>query len=36
MQKSYSEMEARNLTRILLGAIAYCHRKHVVHRDLKV
>ncbi|KAF0703965.1 hypothetical protein AaE_015175 [Aphanomyces astaci] len=32
----YSENEARELVRILLGAIKYCHDHNVVHRDLKV
>ncbi|RHY10500.1 hypothetical protein DYB36_004975, partial [Aphanomyces astaci] len=31
----YSENEARELVRILLGAIKYCHDHNVVHRDLK-
>ncbi|TMW60911.1 hypothetical protein Poli38472_000953 [Pythium oligandrum] len=31
----YSEKEARDLVRILLDAIKYCHDKDVVHRDLK-
>lgn len=31
----YSEKEARDLVKILLGAIKYCHDKDVVHRDLK-
>jgi hypothetical protein len=34
-KRSYSEREARNLVRILLEALAFCHRKNVVHRDLK-
>ena len=34
-KRSYSEREARNLVRILLEALAFCHRKSVVHRDLK-
>lgn len=35
-QKRYTEKEARDLVRILLDAIAYCHDAQVVHRDLKV
>ncbi|KAF0688082.1 Aste57867_20243 [Aphanomyces stellatus] len=31
----YSEKEARDLVRLLLGAIKYCHDHNVVHRDLK-
>lgn len=31
----YSEKEARDLVKILLGAIKYCHDQDVVHRDLK-
>ena len=28
----YSEKDARDLTKILLGAIEYCHAKNIVHR----
>jgi calcium/calmodulin-dependent protein kinase I len=31
----YTEKEARDLVKILLSAIKYCHEKDVVHRDLK-
>jgi calcium/calmodulin-dependent protein kinase I len=31
----YTEKEARDLVKILLSAIKYCHDKDVVHRDLK-
>ena len=31
----YTEKEARDLVKILLGAIKYCHDQNVVHRDLK-
>ncbi|DAZ99078.1 TPA: hypothetical protein N0F65_008383 [Lagenidium giganteum] len=31
----YSEKEARDLVKILLSAIKYCHDANVVHRDLK-
>jgi len=31
----YSEREARDLVRLLLEAICYCHERDVVHRDLK-
>jgi calcium/calmodulin-dependent protein kinase I len=28
----YNEMEARNLVRVLLNAIKYCHDRNIVHR----
>lgn len=31
----YNEREARDLIKILLSAIRYCHDRNVVHRDLK-
>ncbi|TDH68820.1 hypothetical protein CCR75_006668 [Bremia lactucae] len=31
----YTEKEARDLIKILIGAIQYCHDQNVVHRDLK-
>lgn len=31
----YSEREARDVIRLLLDAVGYCHRNNVVHRDLK-
>ncbi|KAJ0399737.1 hypothetical protein P43SY_009318 [Pythium insidiosum] len=31
----YSEKEARDLVKVLLETIHYCHQKNVVHRDLK-
>lgn len=31
----YNEREARDLCKILLEAIGYCHSKNVAHRDLK-
>ena len=31
----YNEKEARDLTRILLDALAYLHHKGIAHRDLK-
>ncbi|CAN0357857.1 unnamed protein product, partial [Discosporangium mesarthrocarpum] len=31
----YNEKEARDLCRILLDAVKYCHDRGVVHRDLK-
>ncbi|KAG5179818.1 kinase-like domain-containing protein [Tribonema minus] len=34
-KQSYSEKEARDVLRVLLGAIKYCHDQNVVHRDLK-
>ncbi|RHY22193.1 hypothetical protein DYB32_009577 [Aphanomyces invadans] len=35
-QSYYSEREARDLIKLLLEAIKYCHECNVVHRDLKV
>ncbi|CAN0434722.1 unnamed protein product, partial [Discosporangium mesarthrocarpum] len=34
-QAYYNEKEARDLCRIMLGAIKYCHDRGIVHRDLK-
>mmetsp|Transcript_29921 Transcript_29921/g.88966 ORF Transcript_29921/g.88966 Transcript_29921/m.88966 type:complete len:519 (-) Transcript_29921:688-2244(-) len=31
----YNEKEARDVCKILLGALAYCHENSVAHRDLK-
>ena len=28
-------MEAKDIIKALLGAVAYCHEKGIVHRDLK-
>lgn len=33
---TYTESEARDVSRILFKALKYCHQKHVCHRDLKV
>lgn len=30
------EKDARAKFRQILNAVSYCHRKHVIHRDLKV
>ena len=35
LQERYDEEEARNLCRILLGAVEHIHDQDVVHRDLK-
>lgn len=34
-KKSYSENETREICRILIGAIGYCHDHNFCHRDLK-
>lgn len=34
-KKTFSEKEAREVTRCMLDALAYMHSKRVVHRDLK-
>ncbi|CAN0019104.1 unnamed protein product, partial [Phaeothamnion confervicola] len=34
-QNFYNEKEARDLCRVLLDAVKYCHDRSVVHRDLK-
>jgi len=34
-KKSYSEKETRDICRILIGTIGYCHAHHFAHRDLK-
>lgn len=31
----YNEKEARDVSRILIEALRYCHERHIVHRDLK-
>ena len=31
----YTEQEARDVCRILFGALKYCHDRRVAHRDLK-
>jgi serine/threonine protein kinase len=35
-QHYYTEKEARDVLKVLLGAIAFSHDKKIVHRDLKV
>lgn len=36
VQEFYSERDARDVTHDILDAIAYCHSRNIVHRDLKV
>jgi len=31
----YNEKEARDVSKILIEALRYCHERHIVHRDLK-
>lgn len=35
MKESYNEEEARDVCKIMFGAIRYCHERAVAHRDLK-
>ncbi len=35
LKEAYNEMEARNVCKVLLEALAYCHKKCIAHRDLK-
>lgn len=34
-KESYNEKEAKNVCKILFGAIEYCHSQKIAHRDLK-
>lgn len=34
-KRRYNESEARDVCKILLEAVAYCHEHKVAHRDLK-
>ena len=34
-RKNFSEVDAAYIMKQLIGAISYCHTKHVIHRDLK-
>lgn len=34
-KQKYTEAEARNVVRVLLNALKFCHDKDIVHRDLK-
>ena len=35
-KSSYSESDARDLSKMLIQALEYCHLRRVAHRDLKV
>ena len=35
-KSTYTEMEARDLSKTLIKALEYCHLRQVAHRDLKV
>mmetsp|Transcript_25548 Transcript_25548/g.60210 ORF Transcript_25548/g.60210 Transcript_25548/m.60210 type:complete len:413 (-) Transcript_25548:405-1643(-) len=32
----FSEIESRRISRRLIEAVAFCHKKHIVHRDIKL
>lgn len=34
-KKFYSESEARDVVKTLVGAVGYCHKLNIAHRDLK-
>ena len=34
-RENFTEKEARRISRTLLEAIGFCHRKHIAHRDIK-
>jgi serine/threonine protein kinase len=34
-KQTYSEMDARNVCRVVFGAVAYCHGRRIAHRDVK-
>ena len=35
-KECFPELEARSITKRLIEAIRFCHKKHIVHRDIKL
>ncbi|TMW62527.1 hypothetical protein Poli38472_005145 [Pythium oligandrum] len=34
-KKAFTDDEIRGILRMLLGAVAFCHDRHIIHRDIK-